>query len=49
LKQREVVILRVYEENSFLEISKILGISLNSAKVNFQHALKKLKILLDKK
>jgi RNA polymerase sigma-70 factor (ECF subfamily) len=45
-KQRLVLDLRINEELSFAEISKVTGISENSAKVNFHHAVKKLKNLL---
>ena len=42
-KQREVVLLRIGEELPYKNISRITGISIGSAKVNFHHALKKLK------
>ena len=42
-KQREVVILRVTNALSFREISNITGMKEGTAKVNFHHALKKLK------
>jgi RNA polymerase sigma-70 factor, ECF subfamily len=42
-KQRMVVILRIYQELTFEEIGKALNIRANSAKVNFHHALEKLK------
>lgn len=42
-KQRMVVILRIYQELTFEEIGKALNIRTNSAKVNFHHALEKLK------
>ena len=41
-KQRSVVLLRISNEFSFSEISKITGISESTAKVNFHHAKKKL-------
>ena len=41
-KQRSVVLLRISNEFSFSEISKITGISEATAKVNFHHAKKKL-------
>ena len=46
-KQRSVVVMRIAEELSYKEISKITGISEVSAKVNFHHALKTLKQRLD--
>jgi len=42
-KQRMVVTLRIYQELSFEEIGAALNIRANSAKVNFHHALEKLK------
>ncbi len=42
-KQRMVVTLRIYQELSFEEIGAALDIRANSAKVNFHHALEKLK------
>lgn len=42
-KQREVVLLRIGEELPYKNISRITGISIGTAKVNFHHALKKLK------
>ena len=42
-KQREVVLLRIGEELPYKNISRITGISIGSAKVNFHYALKKLK------
>ena len=42
-KQRMVVTLRIYQELTFEEIGEALNIRANSAKVNFHHALEKLK------
>ena len=42
-KQRMVVSLRIYQELTFEEIGKALNIRANSAKVNFHHAMEKLK------
>jgi RNA polymerase sigma-70 factor (ECF subfamily) len=42
-KQRMVVTLRIYQELTFEEIGAALNIRANSAKVNFHHALEKLK------
>ena len=42
-KQRMVVTLRIYQELTFEEIGATLDIKANSAKVNFHHALEKLK------
>lgn len=45
-KQRMTVILRVYEDLSFAEVAEVLGSSVNSAKVNYHHAMKRLKLLV---
>ncbi len=42
-KQRMVVTLRIYQELSFEEIGTALTMRANSAKVNFHHAMEKLK------
>ena len=42
-KQRAVVELRVYADLPFKEIARMEGMSVGSAKVNFHHALKKLR------
>lgn len=42
-KQRSVLVLRIYEELSFREIAESVGISENAAKVNFHHAVKRLR------
>jgi RNA polymerase sigma-70 factor, ECF subfamily len=42
-KQRMVVTLRIYQELTFEEIGEALQIRANSAKVNFHHALEKLR------
>ena len=41
-KQKAVLTLRVYEEMSFQQIAEAVGISENSAKVNFHHAVRRL-------
>ena len=46
-KQRSVVVMRIVEELPYKEISTITGISENTAKVNFHHALQKLKDVLN--
>jgi RNA polymerase sigma-70 factor, ECF subfamily len=42
-KQKMVVTLRIYQELSFEEIGAALTMRVNSAKVNFHHAMEKLK------
>jgi RNA polymerase sigma-70 factor (ECF subfamily) len=45
-KQRQVLELRIYDEMSFKEIAEVAECSVNSAKVNFHHAVKKLRAML---
>ena len=42
-RQRMVVTMRIAQEMPYKEISKIMEISENSAKVNYHHAVKTLK------
>ena len=46
-KQRSVVIMRIAEELPYKEISTITGMSENTAKVNYHHALQTLKKVLN--
>ena len=46
-KQRSVVVMRIAEELSYKEISTITGMSENTAKVNYHHALQTLKKVLN--
>ena len=45
-RQREVVQLRIYRELPYAEIARRVGSSENAAKVNFHHAVKRLRRLL---
>jgi RNA polymerase sigma-70 factor, ECF subfamily len=45
-KQRMVLELRVYEELPFREVAELAGCSENSAKVNFHHAVKRLRAIM---
>jgi RNA polymerase sigma-70 factor (ECF subfamily) len=45
-KQREAVILRVFEGLSFREVGKIIGSSEGAARVNFHHGIRRLRELL---
>ena len=45
-RQREVLVLRVYDELPYEQIAAIVGCSENSAKVNFHHAVRSLRRLL---
>ena len=42
-RQRAVLMLRIFSDLSFKEIGRVEGISENSAKVNFHHAITRLK------
>lgn len=46
-QQRLVVELRIYEELPFAEVAEVAECSEDSAKVNFHHALKRLRILMN--
>lgn len=48
VKQKQVFILRYYNELPYEEISKILGTSVGGLKANYFHALKNIKKYLDK-
>jgi RNA polymerase sigma-70 factor (ECF subfamily) len=41
-RQRDVVLLRLYQDLSFSEIGEVLGITANNAKVHFHHATRTL-------
>ena len=45
-KQRSCVILRVYHDLAFAEVAEILQSSVGSVKVNYHHAMKRLKSLI---
>lgn len=42
-RQRATLVLRVYEELSFREIGEVLGCSEGAARVNYHHAIKRLR------
>ena len=48
LKQREVFILRMYEQMSFKEIARIQKCSINTCLARMQYALNKMKEILKK-
>jgi RNA polymerase sigma-70 factor (ECF subfamily) len=48
VKQREVFVMRNFDELSYDEISNITGKSTGALKANYFHALKKMKELMDK-
>jgi RNA polymerase sigma-70 factor (ECF subfamily) len=45
-KQRMVLELRVYDELPFREVAELTGCTENSAKVNFHHAVKRLRVIM---
>lgn len=45
-KQRMVLELRIYDDLSFREVAELAGCTENTAKVNFHHAVKRLRTLL---
>lgn len=45
-KQRMVLELRIYDELSFREVAELSGCTENAAKVNFHHAIKRLRAIL---
>ena len=45
-KQRTVLELRIYDELPFKEVAELAGCTENAAKVNFHHAVKRLRTLL---
>ena len=45
-KQKMVLELRVYDELPFREVGELAGCSENAAKVNFHHAVKRLRALM---
>lgn len=47
--QKEVLILRIYEEKSFQEIAELTNSKEGTVKVNFHHALKQLKAWYEEK
>ena len=47
-KQKAILILRTYQELSYEDIAEIVGGSVNSAKVNFHHAIENIKRLVNK-
>lgn len=46
-EQREVIILRIYEEFKFMEISKMLGCNISTVKSRYHLGIKKLKKIME--
>jgi len=47
--QREVVVLKTYEDMTFKQIAKLLNISANTAASRYRYALEKMKVFLKKR
>jgi RNA polymerase sigma-70 factor (ECF subfamily) len=45
-RQREIALLRIYEDLSFAEVAECCGTSTNNAKVSFHHAVKNIRKFL---
>ena len=48
-EQREVIILKIYEEFKFTEIAKMLGVNLSTVKSRYHLGLKKLRKIMEEK
>lgn len=48
-KEREIVVLKIYEEKSYREIAGIMGLSTDNVGVTLHGAMKKLAAILDRK
>ena len=46
-EQREVIVLRIYEEFKFMEIAKMLGVNLSTVKSRYHLGLKKLRKIME--
>ena len=45
-RQRQVAMIRLYEDLSFAEVASICGITANNAKVNYHHAVRNIRSFL---
>jgi RNA polymerase sigma-70 factor (ECF subfamily) len=45
--QREVIVMKIYRQKTFLEISRLLGISQNTAASRYRYGMEKLRALLE--
>lgn len=45
--QREVIVMKIYRQKTFLEISRLLGISRNTAASRYRYGMEKLRTLLE--
>jgi RNA polymerase sigma-70 factor (ECF subfamily) len=46
LKLREVIVMKIYRQKTFLEISRLLGLSKNTVASRYRYGIKKLRTLL---
>jgi RNA polymerase sigma-70 factor (ECF subfamily) len=46
-QQREVIVLKIYRQKTFLEISRLLGLSQNTVASRYRYAMEKLRNLLE--
>ena len=44
--QREVIVMKIYRQKTFLEISRLLGLSQNTVSSRYRYGIEKLRILL---
>jgi RNA polymerase sigma-70 factor (ECF subfamily) len=45
--QREVIVMKIYRQKTFLEISELLGLSQNTVASRYRYGMEKLRILLE--
>jgi RNA polymerase sigma-70 factor (ECF subfamily) len=45
--QREVIVMKIYRQKTFLEISQLLGLSLNTVASRYRYGMEKLRGLLE--
>ena len=46
-QQREVIVMKIYRQKTFLEIARLLGLSQNTAASRYRYGMEKLRILLE--
>ncbi|MFC1794368.1 RNA polymerase sigma factor, partial [Planctomycetota bacterium] len=46
-QQREVIVMKIYRQKTFLEISGLLGLSQNTVASRYRYGMEKLRILLE--
>ncbi|MHC4207379.1 MAG: RNA polymerase sigma factor, partial [Planctomycetota bacterium] len=45
-QQREVIVMKIYRQKTFLEISRLLGLSHNTVATRYRYGMEKLRTLL---